>query len=122
MTGMPAEEIGIVPRVFDFIFEEIENRKRESEYNQFEVKVQFLEVYKEVLFDLLDKGTVEKNIAIREEKNGDIRIDGLKGEIAHNKADCTASLNKGIAARVVSSTAMNSGSSRSHAIFTVTIE
>ena len=27
-VGLPNEQIGIVPRVFDFIFEEIDNRKR----------------------------------------------------------------------------------------------
>ena len=48
------EQIGIVPRVFDFIFEELENRKRQSEYNQFSVKVQFLEIYGDELHDLLD--------------------------------------------------------------------
>jgi hypothetical protein len=38
-VGLSSEQIGIVPRVFDFIFEELENRRRMSEFNQFEVKV-----------------------------------------------------------------------------------
>ena len=53
-VGLSMEQIGIVPRVFDFIFEELENRKRQSEYNQFSVKVQFLEIYGDELHDLLD--------------------------------------------------------------------
>jgi hypothetical protein len=38
-VGLAAEQVGIVPRVFDFIFEELENRRRQSEFSQFEVKV-----------------------------------------------------------------------------------
>lgn len=52
--GMPADQIGIVPRVFDFIFEELANRRRQSAFSKFAVKVQFLELYQEDLHDLLD--------------------------------------------------------------------
>lgn len=38
-VGLPPEQIGIVPRVFDFIFEEIENRRKQSEFSEFSVKV-----------------------------------------------------------------------------------
>ena len=37
--GLSFEQIGIVPRVFDFIFNEIENRKKQSDFNQYSVKV-----------------------------------------------------------------------------------
>lgn len=69
----------------------------------------------------MDKGVTDKPMQIREEKNGTIRIDGLKGEIVTSKQECIKFLNKGIASRVTSATLMNEGSSRSHAIFTVTI-
>ena len=52
--GMPADQIGIVPRVFDFIFEELTNRRKQSAFSKFAVKVQFLELYNEELHDLLD--------------------------------------------------------------------
>ena len=42
--------------------------------------------------------------------------------MVNTKQECTALLNKGISLRVTSSTLMNEGSSRSHAIFTITIE
>ena len=60
-VGLAAEQVGIVPRVFDFIFEELENRRRQSEFSQFEVKVQFLELYGEDLHDLLDFGAIDKH-------------------------------------------------------------
>lgn len=135
-VGLSSEQIGIVPRVFDFIFEEVENRRRQSEFSQFTIKVQFMELYGEELNDLLDTSALEggtpigdkgagksaKQIAIREEKNGAIRVDGLKMELVSSKADCLQLLNRGIKQRITSATLMNSESSRSHAIFTVTIE
>ena len=59
-VGLSADQVGIVPRVFDFIFEELANRQRLSEFSHFEVKVQFLEIYGEDLHDLLDMGPVDK--------------------------------------------------------------
>jgi hypothetical protein len=61
-------------------------------------------------------------VTIHEDKSGSIRIDGLKQEIVTTKKECIALLNKGIALRVTSSTLMNEGSSRSHAVFTITID
>ena len=54
--GLPFEEVGIVPRVFKFIFEELEARKAAAEYSEFKVSVAFLELYNEELHDLLDPG------------------------------------------------------------------
>lgn len=59
---------------------------------------------------------------VREEKNGTIKIDNLKAEIVNGQKECLQLLNKGIQNRVTSATLMNEESSRSHAIFTVTIE
>ena len=59
-VGLPNEQIGIVPRVFDFIFEEIDNRKRQSTFSEFEVKVQFLELYGDEIRDLLDSSKIDK--------------------------------------------------------------
>lgn len=79
--GLPLDQVGIVPRVFDLIFDELDNRRRQSEFSTFEVKVQFLELYGEEMHDLLDTASVDartgnstKTLAIREEKNGAISI------------------------------------------------
>ena len=47
---------------------------------------------------------------------------GLKEERVISPEECLDILNKGIAYRSTSATLMNEGSSRSHAIFTVTLE
>ena len=59
-VGLPNEQIGIVPRVFDFIFEEIENRRKQSDFSEFNVKVQFLELYGDDMRDLLDTIILDK--------------------------------------------------------------
>ena len=127
--GMPFEEVGIVPRVFKFVFEELEARKAAAEYAEFKVKVAFLELYNEELHDLLDPaginkqtGKSAKEITIREEKNGIISVRGLRDVDVASADECTRLLNTGITHRQTSATLMNEGSSRSHAIFTITIE
>ena len=110
-VGLPNEQIGIVPRVFDFIFEEIENRRRQSEFSEFNVKVQFLELYGDDIRDLIDNTPVDvrtgqssKVIKITEAKNGSISVTGLRTELVTAKSECIQLLNKGIAQRMTAST------------------
>jgi len=120
-----------VPRVFSFIFDEIERRKKISSLSEFTIKCSFLELYNEELHDLFDPSTIGavdritgkplKELQIKE-KNGAISIAGLKEEEVQSSDECLTMLNKGIAHRTTSATLMNEGSSRSHAIFTVAIE
>lgn len=129
--GVPFDEVGIVPRVFKFIFDELDVRRAQSEFSEFKIKIQFLELYNEELHDLMDPasmirdkvtGKPLKELQIREEKNGVISVWGLKETEVTSQEECLHHLNQGINHRVTSATAMNEGSSRSHAIFTVTIE
>lgn len=91
--------------------------------------MQFLELYGDDIRDLLDTITVDKItgnstkvLKISEAKNGSISVTGLKAELVTCKAECISLLNKGIAQRMTAQTQMNEASSRSHAVFTVTIE
>ena len=59
---------------------------------------------------------------IREEKGGLITVRGLKETEVTTQEECLHLLNSGINHRVTGQTQMNAESSRSHAIFTVTIE
>lgn len=67
-------------------------------------------------------GQSSKQLKISEAKNGSISVTGLKAELVVSKQECVSLLNKGIASRMTASTLMNEASSRSHAIFTVTID
>ena len=125
--GLADDQVGLVPRVFAFIFEELERRKRQASLAEFVIKVSFLELYNEELHDLLDPAAdrqsakAPKELQIKE-KNGSIYVQGLKEEPVASQEECLMLLNRGIAHRTTSATLMNEGSSRSHAVFTVGIE
>lgn len=118
LTHMSPEDVGIIPRVINLIFEEIERKK---ENGDFVVKINFIEIYNEEIHDLLNKTGVEKNLAIRE-RAGSIVIDGLCDEPVENAEGTLKCLEDGTLNRSVASTKMNSESSRSHAIFTINID
>ena len=111
------------------IFKEKEKRKRKTEII---IKCSFLEIYKEELFDLLDPSILAKMMEggekrsnvdkIKEDKNGNISIIGLREEKVDNGEEMTNLLVKGGDSRTTSATKMNDNSSRSHAIFTISIE
>jgi len=126
--GLEPSQFGIIPRVIHLIFEEVEQRKKKSE---FIIKCSFLEIYNEELHDLLDPqslhqalATGERNskINIREEKNGSIAVYGLHEEKVDNYEELASCLDRGSNSRTTSATLMNNNSSRSHAIFTISIE
>jgi len=56
--GVPFEQVGIVPRVFKFIFDELALRRAQSEYSEFKVRISFMELYNEELHDLLDPASM----------------------------------------------------------------
>ena len=86
-TGLADEQVGILPRVFKFIFEELDRKRKQSSLSEFSIKVSFLELYNEELHDLLDPASIGatdrvtgkalKELFIKE-KGGTIYIQGLK--------------------------------------------
>ena len=71
---------------------------------------------------MIDRFMQKKDITIREEKNGNISVYGLKEEKVSCYEELAACLDKGSNFRSTASTLMNNSSSRSHAIFTISIE
>ena len=67
-------------------------------------------------------GEKSNKINIREEKNGQIALYGLHEQKVENAEDMATCLDKGSNYRTTASTLMNTQSSRSHAIFTISIE
>merc|ERR1719322_286409 len=83
-----------------------------------------MELYNEQLFDLLsNKSRKEDTIVdIREDGNRGIKIPGLTEMDITSVANTMSLLEKASEGRVTAATAMNARSSRSHAIFTLSIE
>lgn len=123
------EETGIISRVIRDIFNEIESRRSKVDFS---IKVSYLEIYNEEIYDLLDTSLTSSarsklskansSINIREEKDGSINIYGINEEKVLSYEEMMDCLERGSLHRSTASTLMNEVSSRSHAIFTITLE
>ncbi|XP_032020277.1 kinesin-like protein KIF27 isoform X1 [Hylobates moloch] len=108
---------GIIPRAIQEIFQSIS----EHPSIDFNVKVSYIEVYKEDLRDLLELETSMKDLHIREDEKGNTVIVGAKECHVESADEVMSLLEMGNAARHTGTTQMNEHSSRSHAIFTISI-
>ncbi|XP_025228176.1 chromosome-associated kinesin KIF4A isoform X2 [Theropithecus gelada] len=110
--------VGVIPRVIQLLFKEIDKK---SDF-EFTLKVSYLEIYNEEILDLLCPSREKAQINIREDPKEGIKIVGLTEKTVLVALDTVSCLEQGNNSRTVASTAMNSQSSRSHAIFTISIE
>uniref|UniRef100_A0A183TVX3 Kinesin motor domain-containing protein n=1 Tax=Toxocara canis TaxID=6265 RepID=A0A183TVX3_TOXCA len=111
--SMSSERRGIIARMVDAIFQQIGSSQR------FKVSVSMLEIYEERVVDLL---TLSRDGLQIREMNGAVFVQGLSCEKVDSLTATMNQLEKGCLLRSKGVTAMNNKSSRSHAIFTITIE
>jgi kinesin family protein 4/21/27 len=120
----PTNGIGIIPRAVSSIFQRAQTLKEERggawSYN---VKGSFIEIYNEDLIDLLgDDGTgAKREVQIREGKDGSIIWGGLREVQVKNATEVMNLIRQGTSIRRTNETEMNAQSSRSHAIFSLTL-
>ncbi|XP_064555470.1 chromosome-associated kinesin KIF4 [Drosophila montana] len=116
--GVMDDNVGVIPRAVHEIFEE--TAAMEEEFH-FKITCSFVELYQEQFYDLFSPNKREDStVDIREDKNR-IVLPGLtEVEVKHAK-HVTDQLMRGSSGRAVAATAMNETSSRSHAIFTLTV-
>jgi centromeric protein E len=137
------DDVGIVQMVAGDLFKTIKETSTERDYV---VRVSYIEIYNETVRDLLDK--IEKSeaglsdgsesrgnaaisrvpsqdfrtLAVREDpKRGGVYVD-CKERKVHDAAGLIDVLQDGNGNRSFASTSMNERSSRSHAIFRITLE
>eukprot|EP00854_Cymbomonas_tetramitiformis_P010742 gene10742-12711_t len=92
----------------------------ESESTRVVCKCSFLEIYNENLTDLL--GSSSGPLHIREDARRGVYVENLQEYTVENVDDTLRLLQQGSANRQVGETKMNCESSRSHSVFTCTIE
>uniref|UniRef100_A0A182P728 Kinesin-like protein n=1 Tax=Anopheles epiroticus TaxID=199890 RepID=A0A182P728_9DIPT len=109
---------GIIPNTFAHIFGHI---ARGKENQKFLVRVSYMEIYNEEVRDLLGK-ELNKSLEVKERADIGVFVKDLSGYVVHNADDLDNIMKLGNKNRVVGATKMNSESSRSHAIFSITIE
>ncbi|KAH8287814.1 hypothetical protein KR018_000737 [Drosophila ironensis] len=117
--------LGIIPRAIRHLFRGIEKLKSESPSpdgsSQFELAVQFIELYNEDIFDLLDPFKKDSVFKIHEGLDGQIKVVGASIKHIYQPEDALKYLQQGALARTTASTKMNDQSSRSHAMFTILV-
>lgn len=114
-----AEERGIIPRAIEQIFTHIGSSVHRPSM-RFLVRASYLQIYNEVISDLLKPE--RSNLLIREDKKKGVFVEGLSEWVVRSPAEIYGLMERGGATRATASTKMNEISSRSHAVFIVIVE
>ncbi|XP_076451061.1 kinesin-like protein KIF27 [Babylonia areolata] len=117
ISSLTEDEYGIIPRALQQMFEIMKSNTHVT----YDVRVSYVEIYKEELRDLLDLDTSSKDLHVREDDKGNTVIVGAQEEKVRSLDEVMSLLEAGSAARHTGSTQMNEHSSRSHSVFTVLI-
>ncbi|XP_026543398.1 kinesin-like protein KIF3A [Notechis scutatus] len=120
MEGVRAvpELRGIIPNSFAHVFGHIAKAEGDT---RFLVRVSYLEIYNEEVRDLLGKDQTQR-LEVKERPDVGVYIKDLSAYVVNNADDMDRIMTLGHKNRSVGATNMNEHSSRSHAIFTITIE
>jgi len=108
---------GIIPNSFDYIFDTISL----SQNKEFLVRASFLEIYNEEIRDLLGKDSKFK-LELKETPDSGVYVKDLTSFVVKGVTEIDHVMQIGKGNRTVGATLMNQDSSRSHSIFTITIE
>jgi len=110
---------GILPNTFEYIFNSVDTA---SENVEFLVRASFLEVYMDEVYDLLNSSQQRKKMKLKLDANKKAYVAELTTVVVKSPQELFNLLVEGQRQRRVGATAMNKGSSRSHSIFTITVE
>ncbi|XP_022716801.1 kinesin-like protein KIN-12F isoform X2 [Durio zibethinus] len=118
----PRSHQGIVPRIFQMLFSEIqrEQENHDGKLINYQCRCSFLEIYNEQIGDLLDP--TQRNLEIKDDPKNGLYVENLTEEYVSSYEDVTQILIKGLSSKKVGATTVNSKSSRSHIVFTFVIE
>ncbi|CAE6971797.1 KIF13B [Symbiodinium natans] len=127
MGGGPAdvEDAGVIPRMINGLFEE-KDRLEEDALVELQVRISYLEIYKEQVTDLFaalsaNKESKGENLKIMEHPKLGVYVKGLYLMPCATKSDVMSNLEYGLKMRTIAATNMNQSSSRSHAVFTIIV-
>ena len=115
----PENERGLIPNTFETVFGDID--ALESANKNFLVRASFLEIYNEEVRDLLGKDQTRR-CDLKEDPDKGVYVKDLTTFVVKSVAEIRKLHEVGKKNRSVGATLMNADSSRSHSIFTVTIE
>nr|XP_033505225.1 kinesin-like protein KIF3C isoform X1 [Epinephelus lanceolatus] len=114
------ERRGVIPNAFDHIFTHISRSQSDKQYL---VRASYLEIYLEDIRDLLDPNHGSaKALELRESPESGVYVRDLTSCVCKSIKEIEEVMNVGNQARAVGATDMNEHSSRSHALFLITVE
>ncbi|KAL0036686.1 hypothetical protein WJX79_005705 [Trebouxia sp. C0005] len=117
------EEAGLTPRIFAYLFacmETVQSKQKEGREVCFLCKCSFLEIYKEVITDLLNPTATR--LHIREDLQQGVHVEGLLEQTVTSTQAVMRLLSDGAQNRHVAATKANADSSRSHCVFKCIVE
>lgn len=122
-TAPAAEDIlapgaGIIPRAAQQIFSTLQSQSSDIEYT---VRCSHLEIYNEQISDLLAPESSSATLRILQDPSKGTFVSGLEEMVVRNEHEIIMFLEKSSQRRHTAETSLNRNSSRSHAIFTITI-
>jgi len=113
------EEEGVIPRICRDMFHRIDGIQNDK-LMQCTVEVSYLEIYNERVRDLLNPST-KGNLKVREHPATGPYVEDLAKLVVRSFVEIENLMDEGNKARTVAATNMNETSSRSHAVFTLTL-
>ncbi|OWP01733.1 hypothetical protein B2J93_2325 [Marssonina coronariae] len=113
-------EAGVVPKICQDMFERISTMQQQDRNVKYTVEVSYLEIYNERVRDLLNPAT-KGNLKVREHPSTGPYVEDLAKLVASSFNEIEHLMDEGNKARTVAATNMNETSSRSHAVFTLTL-
>lgn len=114
------KEHGIIPKICQDMFERINDIQARDPGTRCTVEVSYLEIYNERVKDLLNPGT-KGNLKVREHPSTGPYVEDLAKLVVGSFEEIENLMDEGNKARTVAATNMNATSSRSHAVFTLTL-
>eukprot|EP00741_Cyanophora_paradoxa_P007814 tig00001214_g7560.t1 len=116
--GRLDEARGIIPRAIEEIFRHIQGCTNPR--MKFLVRASYLQIYNEVISDLLKPDRT--NLVIREDRKKGVFVEGLSEWVVRTPGEIYGLMERGALMRATASTKMNEMSSRSHAVFIIIAE
>jgi len=113
---LESDNRGVIIRALQQVFSSIEQESSMSS-----VVISFLEIAKEQVFDLLNSSKSREQLQVREFKPGVFRVTNLTEKEVGSLSEAVGILTQGSKLRSTEATASNSASSRSHAVFSISI-
>ncbi|CAD5218602.1 unnamed protein product [Bursaphelenchus okinawaensis] len=108
---------GVIPNAIDHIFQHI----AQSSNQEYLVRASYLEIYQEEIRDLMSKDS-KKRLELKERPDTGVYVKDLTSFVTKSVQEIKHVMKLGNENRSVGRTSMNEHSSRSHAIFIITVE